>query len=81
MTPGKDTDSAGRWRALLASERDAAVLYSRLADAETGERQQIGATIGAVNGRSVLRSGLRQVVAGALAAGITFGVGHLIGTS
>jgi vacuolar iron transporter family protein len=41
----------------------------------------VGATIGAVNGRSVLRSGLRQVVAGALAAGITFGVGHLIGTS
>jgi vacuolar iron transporter family protein len=41
MTPGKDTDSVGRWRALLASERDAAVLYSRLADAETGERQQI----------------------------------------
>lgn len=41
MTSGKDTDSVGRWRALLASERDAAVLYSRLADTETGERQQI----------------------------------------
>jgi VIT1/CCC1 family predicted Fe2+/Mn2+ transporter len=41
MSPGKDTDSVKRWRALLASERDAAVLYSRLADAETGERQQI----------------------------------------
>jgi VIT1/CCC1 family predicted Fe2+/Mn2+ transporter len=40
----------------------------------------VGATIGAVNGRSVLRSGLRQVGACALAAGITFGVGHLIGT-
>ena len=41
----------------------------------------VGATIGAVNGRSVLRSGVRQVAAGALAAGVTFGVGHLIGTT
>jgi VIT1/CCC1 family predicted Fe2+/Mn2+ transporter len=41
----------------------------------------VGATIGAVNGRPVLRSGLRQVIVGALAAGVTFGVGHLIGTS
>jgi VIT1/CCC1 family predicted Fe2+/Mn2+ transporter len=41
----------------------------------------VGGTIGAVNGRPVIRSGLRQVIAGALAAGVTFGVGHLIGTS
>ena len=41
----------------------------------------VGATIGAVNGRPVLRSGLRQVIVGTLAAGVTFGVGHLIGTS
>ena len=41
MSPSKDTESARRWRALLASERDAAVLYSRLAEAESGERQQI----------------------------------------
>jgi len=33
--------SVGRWRELLASERDAAALYSRLAEAETGERQEI----------------------------------------
>jgi vacuolar iron transporter family protein len=39
----------------------------------------VGASIGALNGRGVLRSGLRQVIAGAIAAGITFGVGHLIG--
>src|SRR5205807_2049042 len=30
-----------RWRELLASERDAAALYQRLAAAERGERQQI----------------------------------------
>ena len=41
----------------------------------------VGATIGAVNGRPVLRSGLRQVIVGTLAAAVTFGVGHLIGTS
>jgi VIT1/CCC1 family predicted Fe2+/Mn2+ transporter len=40
----------------------------------------VGASIGALNGRGVLRSGLRQVIAGAIAAGITYGVGHLIGT-
>jgi VIT1/CCC1 family predicted Fe2+/Mn2+ transporter len=41
----------------------------------------VGASIGALNGRSVLRSGLRQVFVGALAAAVTFGVGHLIGAS
>jgi VIT1/CCC1 family predicted Fe2+/Mn2+ transporter len=41
MSPSKDTESVRRWRALLASERDAATLYSRLAEAETGERQEI----------------------------------------
>lgn len=39
----------------------------------------VGATIGALNGRSAIRMGLRQMVVGALAAGVTFGVGHLIG--
>jgi len=28
-----------RWRELLASERDAAALYSRMAEAETGQRR------------------------------------------
>jgi VIT1/CCC1 family predicted Fe2+/Mn2+ transporter len=41
----------------------------------------IGASIGALNGRSAIRSGLRQVFVGALAAAVTYGVGHLIGTS
>jgi len=40
----------------------------------------VGASIGMLNGRSALRSGLRQVVVGVLAAGITFGIGRLIGT-
>src|ERR1700736_6058486 len=37
-------DAAGRvrrWRELLASERDAAALYTRIAAAETGERRSI----------------------------------------
>lgn len=39
----------------------------------------VGATIGALNGRSAVRMGLRQMFVGALAAAVTFGVGHLIG--
>jgi vacuolar iron transporter family protein len=39
----------------------------------------VGASIGALNGRGVLRSGLRQVIAGVIAGAITFGVGRLIG--
>jgi len=41
MSPDNGTKSVKRWRDMLASERDAAALYSRLADAETGERQEI----------------------------------------
>jgi vacuolar iron transporter family protein len=36
-----DPGRVKRWRELLASERDAAVMYSRLAEAETGERRHI----------------------------------------
>ncbi|HEY2279801.1 MAG TPA: VIT1/CCC1 family protein [Streptosporangiaceae bacterium] len=39
----------------------------------------VGASIGAMNGRNPVRSGLRQVIAGTIAAVVTFGVGHLIG--
>src|SRR4051794_14742142 len=39
----------------------------------------IGAGIGLLNGRSPVRSALRQVVVGVLAAGVTYGVGALIG--
>jgi vacuolar iron transporter family protein len=39
----------------------------------------VGATIGALNGRSAIRTGLRQMFVGALAAAVTYGVGHLIG--
>jgi VIT1/CCC1 family predicted Fe2+/Mn2+ transporter len=39
----------------------------------------VGATIGVLNGRSPVRGAVRQVVVGVLAAGVTFGVGSLIG--
>jgi VIT1/CCC1 family predicted Fe2+/Mn2+ transporter len=39
----------------------------------------VGATIGALNGRSAVKMGLRQMLVGALAAAVTYGVGHLIG--
>jgi VIT1/CCC1 family predicted Fe2+/Mn2+ transporter len=41
----------------------------------------VGVGIGALNGRSVLRSGVRQVLAGVLAAAVTFAVGHLLGAT
>ena len=41
----------------------------------------VGGGIGALNGRSALRSAVRQLVAGGLAALFTYGVGHLIGVS
>jgi vacuolar iron transporter family protein len=39
----------------------------------------VGSVIGALNGRSAIRMGLRQMLVGALAAAVTYGVGHLIG--
>jgi VIT1/CCC1 family predicted Fe2+/Mn2+ transporter len=41
----------------------------------------VGAGIGILNGRSALRSGARQIIVGGLAAAVTFGVGHVIGTA
>lgn len=41
----------------------------------------VGGGIGALNGRSVARSALRQLLFGGVAAAIVFGIGHLIGTS
>jgi VIT1/CCC1 family predicted Fe2+/Mn2+ transporter len=41
----------------------------------------VGGGIGLLNGRSLVRSGLRQVLVGGLAAGVTFLVGHLLGAS
>ena len=40
----------------------------------------VGAGMGVLNGRSVLRSGARQVAVGALAAAVTFVVGALVGS-
>jgi VIT1/CCC1 family predicted Fe2+/Mn2+ transporter len=39
-----------------------------------------GMAVGKLTGRPVLRSGLRQLILGALAIAVTFGVGHLIGS-
>ncbi len=39
----------------------------------------VGAGIGVLNGRSALRGAFRQVLAGTLAAAVTYGVGYLIG--
>ena len=41
----------------------------------------VGAAIGLLNGRSALRSGVRQLASGVLAGAVTFGVGHLIGVN
>lgn len=41
----------------------------------------IGGGLGRLNGRSVVRSALRQVTVGALAAAVTFAAGSLIGTA
>src|SRR6185437_7133194 len=46
--PGGRDMSVKRWRELLASERDAAALYDRLAAAETGERRSILEELAAV---------------------------------
>src|SRR6266571_7324415 len=40
-----------RWRELLAGERDAAALYTRIAEAETGERRNIFEELAAVERR------------------------------
>jgi vacuolar iron transporter family protein len=41
----------------------------------------VGSGIGLLNGRSAVRSGLRQLLLGGAAALITFGIGHLIGAN
>jgi VIT1/CCC1 family predicted Fe2+/Mn2+ transporter len=41
----------------------------------------IGAAITVITGRSALRSGLRQVLFGVVAATITFGIGRLVGST
>ena len=41
----------------------------------------IGAAITLLTGRSVLMSGMRQVVIGLGAAGLTYGIGRLIGVT
>ncbi|GDY33304.1 VIT1/CCC1 transporter family protein [Gandjariella thermophila] len=40
----------------------------------------VGATLGLLNGRAAVRSGVRQLLIGGGAALVVFGIGHLIGT-
>lgn len=40
-----------------------------------------GIAVGAMTGRPVVRAGLRQLVLGAVAIAVTYGVGHQLGTS
>jgi vacuolar iron transporter family protein len=41
----------------------------------------IGSLISLLTGRNALYSGMRQLVFGVLAAGLTYGLGHLIGAT
>ena len=41
----------------------------------------LGAAIGFMSGRSVLRTALRQLAVAAIAAAVTYGVGSLLGVS
>jgi VIT1/CCC1 family predicted Fe2+/Mn2+ transporter len=41
----------------------------------------VGAAITIVTGQSAVRSGLRQVLFGLVAAAVTFGIGKLLGTT
>ena len=51
MTRDDNAERVKHWRELLESERDAAALYSRMAAAETGERQAIFEELAAVERR------------------------------
>jgi vacuolar iron transporter family protein len=41
----------------------------------------VGAALGVLNGRAAMRSGFRQLAAGAIAGIIVFAIGHLIGAA
>jgi VIT1/CCC1 family predicted Fe2+/Mn2+ transporter len=51
MTSNGTAGHVRRWRELLASERDAVALYSRLAEGETGERRHVFEELAAVERR------------------------------
>ena len=60
---------SGSWGVMVSAAFAAVTLFG------------IGAGISLLTGRGVLYSGVRQVLFGVLAAGITFGLGRVIGTS
>jgi vacuolar iron transporter family protein len=41
----------------------------------------VGAAITLFTGRNALSTGLRQLLFGAVAAGVTYGIGHLLGVT
>src|SRR5260370_38255381 len=51
MTSNGTADRANHWRDLLAGERDAVALYSRIAAGETGERRKIFEELAAIERR------------------------------
>jgi VIT1/CCC1 family predicted Fe2+/Mn2+ transporter len=51
MDENSDVGRVNRWKQLLAGERDAEALYSRIAAAETGERQKIFEELASVERR------------------------------
>jgi VIT1/CCC1 family predicted Fe2+/Mn2+ transporter len=60
---------SGNWGVALSAALSALALFG------------IGAGITLLTGRGILYSGMRQIIFGLLAAGITFGLGRLIGAS
>ena len=60
---------SGSWGVMVSAAFAAVALFG------------IGAGIALLTGRGVLYSGVRQVLFGVLAAGITFGLGRMLGTS
>ena len=71
------TTHLGAWQAFMAN-----VHFEWGTDEPMPEMEAtLGGGITLVTGRSFFRSGLRQVVFGLLAAGVTFAIGKLIGIS
>jgi VIT1/CCC1 family predicted Fe2+/Mn2+ transporter len=64
-TPGADPAQLRRWRDLLASERESAALYDRVADSEVGERAQILRELAEVERQHAAHWERRLVEAGA----------------
>lgn len=60
MVRDEDPERVKHRRGLLASERDAAVLYSRIAETETGERRAIFEELASVERRHAAHAHARR---------------------